>query len=89
MYVRAASCSRPRFAGLLRRLVELLLQVCDLAARAGLFVPLVEIAAVGDPDADEDPDDQGEEDGRERRDVVAEVEHLRAPRQSGTGRAAG
>ena len=32
-------------------------------------------AAAGEADADEDPDDERDEDGRERRDVVAEVEH--------------
>jgi hypothetical protein len=78
----------PEVPRLLCCLVELLLQFCD-APLEQTSRPLVQIAAVGDPDPDEDPDDQGEKDGRERRDVVPEVEHLRAPRQSGTARAAG
>src|SRR6185312_3830435 len=68
--------------------VEPLLQARELVLEE-LRLRSVDEATVGDPDADQDPDDQREEDGRERGDVVAKVKHgLRAPRQSGTGRTA-
>src|SRR5215210_5455903 len=57
---------------LLRRVVELPAQVRDLSLEQAVR-RLVDV--VGQADPDEDADDQREEDGRERGDVIAEVEH--------------
>ena len=38
---------------------------------------IVDEALAGETDPDEDPDHESDEDGRQRRDVVAEVEHRR------------
>jgi hypothetical protein len=40
-----------------------------------LSLGVVDEAAAGDADADQDPDDEHQEHRRQRRDVVAEVEH--------------
>ena len=58
---------RPELVGLRLKRGDAVLEVSALR--------LVDEAAARDPDADEDPDDEREEDGRERRDVVAEVQH--------------
>src|SRR4051794_10725948 len=61
----------------LGRLVELGLELRHaLLEQAPLRA--VDEPAVGDPDPDEDPDHQREEDGGQRGDVVAEVEHQRS-----------
>ena len=68
----------PRFADVERGLgdVTLVLQIGDLA---GQVRPLgiVDESLAGETDPDEDPDHERDENGRQRRDVVAEVEHQR------------
>ena len=54
--------------------VDLLLELGDPVVEA-VALGVVDEAAAGDADADEDADHEHQEDGRERRDVVAEVEH--------------
>ena len=56
------------------RLVEVgrELRVLELDA---LELGVLRHAAAGEADADEDPDDERDEDGRQRGDVIAEVEH--------------
>ena len=41
----------------------------------GVRIAIAEDPATGKPDADEDPDHERDENGRERRDVIAEIEH--------------
>src|SRR5918993_1332965 len=55
--------------------VDFLFEPGDLALEV-VALGVVDEAAPRDPDADQDPDDEHQEDGRERRDVVAQVEHL-------------
>ena len=54
--------------------VDLLLELGDPGVEP-VALGVVDEAAAGDADADEDADDEHQEDRRERRDVVAEVEH--------------
>ena len=54
--------------------VEVVLQPSDLLAQGRVVDAPVELR-VRDRDADEDPEHEREEDGRQRDDVVAEVEH--------------
>ena len=54
--------------------VDLILQAGDPGVET-VSLRVVDEAAAGDTDADQDPDDEHQEDRRERRDVVAEVEH--------------
>ena len=65
-----------RLEGLLRS-VALLPHVLDLAIQVRPLGVVHEPLA-GEADADEDPDHERDEDGRQRRDVVAEVEHGRS-----------
>ena len=91
-----------RRVGELERFLRLLqlahLSQCGVALTLGLValflrdpqIRLVRDAAAREPDADEDPDDQRDEDRRERRDVVAKVEHAatslpRSARARGAG----
>ena len=74
-------CSRGRIA--------LVLEVRDLRVE-GAALGRGDEAAARDPHADEDPDDQREEDGRQRRGVIAKVEHsVVRSQQSGKGRRSG
>ena len=67
--------------------VTLMLQVGDLA---GQVRPLgiVDEALAGETDPDEDPDHESDENGRQRRDVVAEVEHREECKVPGPARSA-
>ena len=78
-----------QLAHLSQRRVAITLGVCKLVLRDAQ-IHLVRDAAAREPDADEDPDDQRDEDRRERRDVVAKVEHAatslpRSARARGAG----
>ena len=66
-------CGLPPLRALLGR-VEVVLQPPDLLAQSRVVDAPVELR-VRDRDADEDPEHEREEDGRQRDDVVAEVEH--------------
>ena len=57
--------------------VEVVLELLDVPVE-DLPLGLVDEAAAGDADADEDADHERQEHGRERRHVVAEVEHAAA-----------
>jgi len=56
------------------RRLDLLLQPRDLPLEV-VALGVVDEAPARDSDADQDPDDEHQEDGRERGDVVAQVEH--------------
>ena len=79
------SRSRGAVGRLGRLLVEPVLESSSRSRSSSSRSALVDETSVGDADADEDPDDERDEDGRERGDVVAEVEHaVRCRPQSGT-----
>ena len=70
----AACCRRSKSSALALAASTSSFEPGDLPLEA-VALGVVDEAAAGDPDADQDPDDEHQEDGRERRDVVAEVEH--------------